>query len=653
MDPIGGSAVSRTLTVTSGGSGPLHVTAASVVGSGASDFTVTDDTCTAVAVATGSTCDITVAYNASNLSLPSVALVIDSDAARASRSIPIQASPTFSWSSDPGSVDFGTVPALSNATRTVTLTYLGDGSLTVTGFEFQATNLGVPPDFSVAAETCTATPIANGASCTIDVRFKPEAIGQEEGVLTMLGSSPIDVGGSSVAVIRGRGGYYVPSSAWNAPTVVTPSYTWNEGGALDRSSYTTSSYLHVLSMTDRVGSKWVTNSGPRMGVLYSRSSNGTTWSTARRLNSALTHGYWGTLTANYKYVDVAWVQSAKVYGVSGTAPRVLYFRHNGNHGSSTSWGAAKRITSTTGRIDHPSITSSGSRILLAWTDSSTGAIRMALSKDRGATFSISTVGTTARYTSLGKSGHPVVTLDGTTAIVAWLSSSSGAIRSRISTTSGSTWGTTSTVSNASIGVPTVAAGSGRAAVAFEYGDAFVRVWKSGWKPTIVLQPNEGTNYSFFYAPAIGFNGSKLGAAWSGCLNDGSSDCSNLSESTATHLLWAESPDDGAHWSQGAIVGSAYVSGARHLNDVPSINWSTKRYLVWNGSTIDTNYYRIFAAAGATIATAAALTPAVTVPTVSVQSDPPAGVSSLGCEPLPAIAPLVESLGRPEADRAGC
>jgi hypothetical protein len=649
-DPIGGPAVSRTVAVESTGSGPLHVSGLTVDGAGGSDYAITNDECTGVALDPGSTCDVTLAFNAHGLPMEQGALHVQSDTARASLAIPLSATAATSWRSDPDYLDFGTVSVLAPATKRITLHYDGDGSLAISGFSFQPTWLGDPTDFSVAAETCTAAPIPSGSSCTVDVRLAPTAQMQEEGVLAMTGPPPLDANGTYLVVVHGYGGPYAPAVAWSNPAVVTPSYTWNDGGALGRTTVSAATgYFHLLSMTDRVGGKWVTNSGPYLGVMYTRSSTGTTWTAAKRLNPSTRHGYWGTLAATGKDVDVAWVQSAKVYNVSSTAPRVLYFRHNGNHGASASWATTKRLTSLTGRIDHPSIAAYGARILVAWTNSATGSVNVALSKDHGSTFTTVSVGTTSRNTALGKSGQPVVAMYGSTAIVSWIATVGGAIKARISTNYGSAWHTTSTVSSANSITPTVTAASGRAAVAFSDGlSIYMRVWKSGWGPHLAINPDLSGAYQKQYAPAVTMHGATgIGLSWAGCHTQNIVDCQEASSATTVNLLWSESPDNGAHWSMGSVIASDFEAPTRRINEVPSVYWGSKRYVVWNGGTAGTNYYRLYTLSGTTTAAAAAL-----VAATKVSSPAPAPAEGLpSCDPTGAGF-TIDSLARPPGSGIG-
>jgi hypothetical protein len=596
-DPVASGGVDQVLTVTSGGTGPLTVEDLAISGADAGAFTIPDETCTAAPVATGATCTITVRFTASSYLEHVATLTIGFDAAR--RSVPIS---LHGYGTSPlsvtGDLDFGLQQVYEpGPIRTVTLHWVGDDPLVLTSFAIQPSQ-GDATRFSVTSQTCTAAPVATGGSCTVSVRFSP--VDLSEIWVTLVAFGPAEPAeGTGVAWAHGRGDTYAPNIGWTAAHLAGPSYTWNDGFGLGRTRTSTGQYLHAIGTTDRVGGKWVTNTTPKMGVVYTRSTTGTTWSSAVRLNPSTQHGYWASLAASGTGVYAVWVSSAKVYGMSATAPRVMYFRRSTSHGASGTWSTAKRVTSTTGRIDAPVVAASGFTVLIAWTDAATGSIKVAVSKDRGSTFKILIVGTTTRSNGLGRSGLPVIAVSGTTAIVAWLTSSNGGIRARLSANGGSSWGTATVTSNAGLNsVPAVAAASGRAALAFSTGtDLYVRVWKGSWSGFMPIDPG-GSMPELNYAPALAFNGtSNLAVAWAACRND----CSSTTSSTRVDLLWAETKTNGAAWSAGQAVALGFETSSRHVNDFVSILWSTKRELVWNGWTPGTNAYRLYHKSGTTIA----------------------------------------------------
>ncbi len=100
----------------------------------------------------------------------------------------------------PGSLGFGTsVPqGTVSAPQTVTLTNNGSAPLSVAGFEMQGAN---PNDFFTGTTTCGAA-VAPGGSCTVQVRFAPQAQGARSATLTTISNA--SSGGS--VTLTGTGG---------------------------------------------------------------------------------------------------------------------------------------------------------------------------------------------------------------------------------------------------------------------------------------------------------------------------------------------------------------------------------------------------------------------------------------------------------------
>ena len=104
-----------------------------------------------------------------------------------------QAMPVMSLS--PTALMFGTQQqGTLSAAQTVTVTNSGASSLTIS-------RVTVTGDFS-ETDTCAATPIAVGASCTVSVSFLPSATGARSGLLTIFGNVS---GGQATVSMSGTG----------------------------------------------------------------------------------------------------------------------------------------------------------------------------------------------------------------------------------------------------------------------------------------------------------------------------------------------------------------------------------------------------------------------------------------------------------------
>jgi hypothetical protein len=86
-----------------------------------------------------------------------------------------------------------------------------------------------------------------------------------------------------------------------------------------------------------------------------------------------------------------------------------------------------------------------------------------------------------------------------------------------------------------------------------------------------------------------------------------------SEATLTTLRWMESPNGGALWFEPSTVSTN--ASSRQRNDWPSVVWptATTRYVVWNGWTENTNYYRLYMRKGTGMAATPSAVLSTTMP----------------------------------------
>ena len=500
----------------------------------------------------------------------------------------------------PLSISFGTeAVGAQSSTRQVVIENTGNDTLTI-----DASLSGTyPTDFRIVSDGCTE-PVAPDGTCQIGVAFAPTAGGGRSARLlldddTFRGSHRVTLAGSGV----------VPASGtWSAADSVGPSYSWSLGGGLARTLSGSTEYLHVQMARDNIGGTWITDQGPYMGVYYVRYRAGTE-TAPFRVNPSTRHGARATIAAAGQNVYVVWTSLVKAqYDTYDPAlPRTLYFRRNSNHGSSSDWSATVRLTSTSGRIDWPIVAASGASVYVAYTDSDTGNIRLAVSRDRGATWSTQTLGTTIKANEGGKVGVPVVSVSGNTIAVAWLANGSRAVRARISTDGGVTWATPRTLASSSFYTVAVHALGNR--VAFSWtttGGVLVQVWQAGsWKPvrTVTTFSSTGT-FKAGYFPAVGLVGSTgIGVAWGECRI---ADCS-ANASGGVDLAWRESTDNGVTWKRKVTLGNSTTGSWRFL-DFPSVVWanSSRRYLLYNATTATFSAYRVFIRSGDTASAAASV-----------------------------------------------
>lgn len=372
--------------------------------------------------------------------------------------------------------------------------------------------------------------------------------------------------------------------AWGATRVIGSAYTWTQGGALARSISGSTQYLHALIQRYDV---------PTQGIFYKRSTNGgSTWLIGTRLSPTSQVSGRSTVAASGGYVYAAWSSLASA-NPAGSKPRVLYFRSNRTFGAGA-WSTTKRLTSTTGRIDYPRLAAYGSLVYVTYTDAATGSIKIQISRDRGATWRVVSLGTTTRSNSYGKIGTPVVATYGSTVAVAWISAADGAIRFRSSSNYGSTWGTTTYLgkgAEAGSG-PSIAAYGTRVAVSWTGSTGMLMRLRSGssWGPARLVRPSAGSVHDYAW-PWVGqvalTSSTKVGIAWESCwAGCASGDPAN---SYRSDLLWRELADNGATWARSQVLGESPIGDYESFY-FPSVIWPSAgtRYVMagrWYGPNL--------------------------------------------------------------------
>lgn len=163
----------------------------------------------------------------------------------------------------PGSVDFGTQPIDSAHQIPVTLSNAGNGDLTLNGFSISGA--------FTATDDCPAT-LAPNASCTVQITFSPDAVGNYSGVLRLNSNAP---GAPAAVTLSGAGaasGHQVTATVADGGGTITPAavtvaegqtqtftvtpaagYSISSvsgcGGSLSGSTFTTAPILESCSIT--------------------------------------------------------------------------------------------------------------------------------------------------------------------------------------------------------------------------------------------------------------------------------------------------------------------------------------------------------------------------------------------------------------------
>ena len=230
-----------------------------------------------------------------------------------------------------------------------------------------------------------------------------------------------------------------------------------------------------------------------------------------------------------------------------------------------------RLTGLTGRVDYPTIAASGAYVYVAYTDSSTGSVRLAISPDRGKTWKKVTLGSTSSSGPSGKAGYPAVAAAGTNVGIAWISDSSGTQQVRLSTDRGLTFDPP-----ISLGVTTSfpAASAIGSRVGFTWSDTAIhlRVASAGvWEDVRTLPPTDGYATEVQQIPAIALTGNDgVAVAYSACLADLRLHRRRPRRTSGPHLAPV------ARRRRYVVAERHPVSRAatltRRINDTPSIVW---------------------------------------------------------------------------------
>ena len=174
---LGGSSAPQRVTVTNTGASPLTIRAIAIGGAAAGDFSQTN-TCVRT-IQPGASCAITVNFTPHGYGLRSATLTVYDDGPGGSQSVALRGTGTAARALlSSGFLTFGgSRVGFPSAPQSAVLFNGGNGPLSITSISLTGS------DF-VMVTNCGRT-LAAGASCSITVRFMPQAIGARSGVVTI------------------------------------------------------------------------------------------------------------------------------------------------------------------------------------------------------------------------------------------------------------------------------------------------------------------------------------------------------------------------------------------------------------------------------------------------------------------------------------
>ena len=296
---------------------------------------------------------------------------------------------------DPISVDFGqTVTHVPSDRVTVSVKSAGTEALQLGTSSITGTDRN---SFDLRSSTCDGSTLDPGSSCVVRMLTEPRSTGVHQATLRVGDGTHR---GERVVPLKATGWQF----AWGKPNNVTldHNYTWSGGHALAATQESDDHYQHALYESSVINGRWVTDSGPYAGVFY-RSSGVSTddWGGKKRINQKTMHGSRSAIAASGEDVHAVWVGMRKYADYKPKAPRVLYVRSNRDHGRLGAWGPIIRLSDPKGRVDYPTVAADGDNVFVAWTNSKSGKVKVAISRDRGRTWKKLTLAGTGVEERLG------------------------------------------------------------------------------------------------------------------------------------------------------------------------------------------------------------------------------------------------------------
>ena len=193
----GGSTTIASVTLTNSGTVLVHIDS-TTIGAGSAYFSVGSDSCTGVTLGAGATCAVGLRFFAgASGALPGR---LDIASSAGTISVPLSGTGVAGHVSlTPASLTFGKVRVgRQSGLASITIANSGNGTLHVGAIAIQGSN---PSDFAIVSSSCPAA-LAPGASCSIEVAFRPTAAGTRTATLTVQSDDPT---GLASAALSGTG----------------------------------------------------------------------------------------------------------------------------------------------------------------------------------------------------------------------------------------------------------------------------------------------------------------------------------------------------------------------------------------------------------------------------------------------------------------
>lgn len=398
----------------------------------------------------------------------------------------------------------------------------------------------------------------------------------------------------AILVALALGGSWAPPAsalAFTPPKPAAPPSTWHAGKAL----VATDRYLLQAWASDcpPPTGACATDDHPTMGVFVQRARDAGAppqWGKPIRVSPKGVQASRPAIAAKGTTVAVGWVSQASYLKYDPGAPRSFSVRISTDQGAT--WRPSLRLSPPGGRVDYPRLAIAGRRVYATWTDADSGAIRFAMSGDRGATWARHTVGTTASKSGgwqEGFAGYPDVGASGDDIVLVWFADKRGTQLALTSAVGGTDLGPTSVPATLTSASPnrgeqypaaagSVTPGDPRVALAYTTSTGLaVRIFDGATldpEVAVLTWPlvAGGVMYADGYGPAVQPSGiSDLMVAVAACRRKAAlaDPCDPASPGARIDILYTESTDGGATWLAPRRLTDAAVAPYK-VNDEPSL-----------------------------------------------------------------------------------
>lgn len=189
-----GAPTSRIVTVRNTANTPVTISAMSLSGAQASEFTLTANTCIK-ALAPATSCQVTVNGNATALGLREAQLNVTANTATPVPAVAVRMTGQRGiLTLSPAAVTFPTTFVGSTRSATLTVSNTGTAPLTVSSVTLSGPNAA---RYSITGSTCANATLAVGGSCTFSAVFAPNATGNSTASVTVASTNAAIASASS------------------------------------------------------------------------------------------------------------------------------------------------------------------------------------------------------------------------------------------------------------------------------------------------------------------------------------------------------------------------------------------------------------------------------------------------------------------------